>query len=115
MEPPTDITDIWGVLAVALTTSGTVLVAWLTARAKRGSDRQDQDAGPVIEEVQKVADMQPAVDALIRQMRVVEAQLAEYRPIVHTKYPIAISHISAFHQLFPASGLQIPDQLRDDL
>ncbi|MCS5479853.1 hypothetical protein NYP18_09290 [Corynebacterium sp. YIM 101645] len=108
MEPPADITDAWGVLAVAVTTAGTVLVAWLTARAKKGSDHQDKEAEPVIREVEHKANLQPVVDGLARR-------LAELQIIAQEKYPDALSFIRLVGHLHPDLKEKIPGRVRDDL
>lgn len=119
----TTLPDTWlGLLGLVVVTGGPVLVAWLTMRAKRGSDTKDKDEQTVIAAAEETHNLQPVVDTLVRQMarqiakmEKVEAELEVSRPIVQVRYPLALSHISAFHQLFPGSGLQIPDQLLDDL
>lgn len=105
----------WGMAAALGTILITSYFGYLTIKVKSTSDKKDEDVKPVLEKVEQTAHLQPVVDELVRQMAVVQAELAQHRPIAKVKYPIALSHISAFHQLFPASGLQIPDQIKDDL
>lgn len=108
MEPPSDISDVYGVLAVVVTTAGTVLVAWLTARAKKGSDNKDQEAEPVIREVQNKASLQPVVDGLAKR-------IAELQIVAQEKYPDALSFIRLVGHLHPDLKEKIPDRVRDDL
>lgn len=111
MEPQvdiTDVTDVWGVLAVAITTAGTVLAIWLTARVKKGSDSKDQEAEPVIREVQSKSNLQPVVDNLARR-------LAELQIVAQEKYPDALSFIRLVGHLHPDLKEKIPDRVRDDL
>lgn len=115
MQAVQQVDSLWGLAAMIVITGGSVVTAWLTNRTKKATAQKDVKVEPVIEKAEQVINLQPAVDALTTQMSAVQAELAVLRPIASTKYPIALNHISAFHQLFPGSGLDIPDQIKDDL
>lgn len=101
-----------GLLGSAIITG---FFAYLSLKAKSGSDKRDEDAAPVIEKVQQVVNLQPAVDALSARVAAMEEELAEYRPIAKIKYPLALNTIASFRQAHPGSTVFIPHQIKDDL
>ena len=110
-----DPTDVWNVIGIIITTGGTVLVAWLTAKAKQGADEKDEEAAPVIADTASRRDLSAVVDHLVDQMAEMQEEIKRMKPVVQVKYPLAISHIRSVHKLYPDSGLEIPPQIRDDL
>lgn len=108
MEPSALAGDMWGVIGLTVTTAGTIFVTWLTLKTKRGSDREDQDAKPVIEEAEKQKNLQPVVDHLLEQV-------AALRVVAAEKYPASLGFIRLVGHLHPETKTQIPHQIRADL
>ena len=115
METAALASGLWGVLGVTVTTLGTVAVAWLTVKAKRGADREDEEAQPVLEKAEERHNLRDVVDHLVEQMAEMQAELRAIKPIAHVKYPLALNTISQFQRLHPESDVSIPVQIRGDL
>lgn len=115
MEPVTIASDMWGVIGMLVVTGGGVLSGWLTMKAKRGSDKEDQDAAPVIAETEQHRNLEAVVDTLVEQMAGMQAEINAIKPIAHIKYPISLNVITAFQRRYPETDVHIPPQIRDDL
>lgn len=115
MSTTLPVDNAWG-LAAAL---GTILITsyfgYLTIKVKSTSDKKDEDVKPVLEKVEQTAHLQPVVDELVRQMAIVQAELAQHRPIAKVKYPLALNTIASFRQAHPSSTVFIPHQIQEDL
>ena len=115
MSPLDNITDGWslaGALGMLMITS---YFSYLTVKVKSSSDKKDEDVKPVLEKVEASANLQPVVDELVRQMAIVQAELAQHRPIAKVKYPLALNTIASFRQAHPSSTVFIPHQIQEDL
>lgn len=115
METAALASGLWGVLGVTVTTLGTVAVAWLTVKAKRGADREDEDAQPALERAEEKTNLQSVVDHLVEQMAEMRAELRAIKPIAHVKYPLSLTVISQYQRMHPESDVSIPVQIRGDL
>ena len=115
MEPVTIASDMWGVIGMLVVTGGGVLSGWLTMKAKRGSDKEDQDAAPVIAETEQQRNLEAVVDTLVEQMAGMQAELRAIKPIAHVKYPLSLTVISQYQRMHPESDVSIPVQIRGDL
>ena len=115
MQAVANADDLWGVLAVIVTTIGGVVVAWLTSRASKSSAEKDTAVEPVIEEARKVVNLRPAVEAMAEQIAELQEEMAKVRPIAKIKYPLALNTIANFQAAHPTSTVKIPHQLKDDL
>lgn len=105
----------WGMAAALGTILITSYFGYLTIKVKSTSDKKDEEVKPVLEQVEQTAHLQPVVDELVRQMAIVQAELAQYRPIAKVKYPLALNTIASFQQAHPSSTVFIPHQIQEDL
>lgn len=115
MQAVQQVDSLWGLATMIVITGGSVVTAWLTNRTKKAAAQKDVEVEPVIEKAEQVVNLQPAVDALTTQMASVQAELAVLRPIARTKYPLALSALTAFRSTYPKAGVHIPREVEEDM
>lgn len=106
---------MWSVIGIIITTGGTVLVAWLTAKAKQGADEKDEEAAPVIADTESRRDLAAVVKHLASEMGEMRDEIDGLKTIAHVRYPLALGTISSFRARHPDSDVSIPHQIRGDL